>query len=36
MSLPFDHRLCDGGTAAGFLRHVVDSLTSPRQLGGCP
>jgi pyruvate/2-oxoglutarate dehydrogenase complex dihydrolipoamide acyltransferase (E2) component len=36
MSLTFDHRVCDGGTAAGFLRHVVDRLTSPGQLGGCP
>ena len=36
MSLTFDHRVCDGGTAAGFLRHVVDRLTSPGQPGGCP
>ncbi|MEV6943128.1 2-oxo acid dehydrogenase subunit E2 [Streptomyces sp. NPDC051172] len=26
VSLTFDHRVCDGGTAAGFLRHVVDRL----------
>ncbi|MCD9875947.1 2-oxo acid dehydrogenase subunit E2 [Streptomyces sp. NR30] len=26
VSLTFDHRVCDGGTAAGFLRHVVDGL----------
>jgi pyruvate/2-oxoglutarate dehydrogenase complex dihydrolipoamide acyltransferase (E2) component len=29
LSLTFDHRVCDGGTAAGFLRHVMDSITSP-------
>lgn len=29
LSLTFDHRVCDGGTAAGFLRHVVDGITSP-------
>ena len=28
VSLTFDHRVCDGGTAAGFLRHVVDGLGS--------
>jgi pyruvate/2-oxoglutarate/acetoin dehydrogenase E1 component/pyruvate/2-oxoglutarate dehydrogenase complex dihydrolipoamide acyltransferase (E2) component len=27
LSLTFDHRVCDGGTAAGFLRHVTDRLT---------
>ncbi|MYT03339.1 transketolase [Streptomyces sp. SID5470] len=27
LSLTFDHRVCDGGTAAGFLRHVVDGIT---------
>ncbi|KPI18988.1 Pyruvate dehydrogenase (acetyl-transferring), Dihydrolipoyllysine-residue acetyltransferase [Actinobacteria bacterium OK074] len=27
LSLTFDHRVCDGGTAAGFLRHVVDAVT---------
>ncbi|NUR02825.1 MAG: 2-oxo acid dehydrogenase subunit E2 [Streptomyces sp.] len=26
VSLTFDHRVCDGGTAAGFLRHVVDGI----------
>ncbi|KMS75293.1 transketolase [Streptomyces viridochromogenes] len=26
LSLTFDHRVCDGGTAAGFLRHVTDRL----------
>ncbi|WP_338117314.1 2-oxo acid dehydrogenase subunit E2 [Streptomyces viridochromogenes] len=28
VSLTFDHRVCDGATAAGFLRHVVDGLTA--------
>ncbi|WNM36505.1 dihydrolipoamide acetyltransferase family protein [Streptomyces sp. Li-HN-5-11] len=27
LSLTFDHRVCDGGTAAGFLRHVVEQVT---------
>lgn len=27
LSLTFDHRVCDGGTAAGFLRHVIDSFS---------
>ncbi|MEU9166471.1 2-oxo acid dehydrogenase subunit E2 [Streptomyces sp. NPDC048420] len=26
LSLTFDHRVCDGGTAAGFLRHVVSAV----------
>nr|WP_256122667.1 dihydrolipoamide acetyltransferase family protein [Streptomyces sp. LUP47B] len=26
LSLTFDHRVCDGATAAGFLRHVVDAV----------
>nr|WSZ21047.1 2-oxo acid dehydrogenase subunit E2 [Streptomyces canus] len=26
LSLTFDHRVCDGRTAAGFLRHVVDAV----------
>ncbi|WSQ15841.1 2-oxo acid dehydrogenase subunit E2 [Streptomyces sp. NBC_01231] len=29
LSLTFDHRVCDGGTAAGFLRHVVDGIDAP-------
>lgn len=29
LSLTFDHRVCDGGTAAGFLRHVIDGITTP-------
>ncbi|WP_405672994.1 2-oxo acid dehydrogenase subunit E2 [Streptomyces sp. NBC_01530] len=35
VSLTFDHRVCDGGTAAGFLRRVIDGLNSPDPLGGC-
>jgi len=29
LSLAFDHRVCDGGTAAGFLRFVADAIESP-------
>ncbi len=29
LSLVFDHRVCDGGTAAGFLRFVADAVESP-------
>jgi len=29
LSLVFDHRVCDGGTAAGFLRFVADAMESP-------
>jgi 2-oxoisovalerate dehydrogenase E2 component (dihydrolipoyl transacylase) len=29
LSLVFDHRVCDGGTAAGFLRQVADAIESP-------
>jgi 2-oxoisovalerate dehydrogenase E2 component (dihydrolipoyl transacylase) len=29
LSLVFDHRVCDGGTAAGFLRFVADAIESP-------
>ncbi|GAA1599319.1 dihydrolipoamide acetyltransferase family protein [Leucobacter chromiireducens] len=29
LSLVFDHRVCDGGYAAGFLRAVVDMLEHP-------
>lgn len=29
LSLVFDHRMCDGGYAAGFLRAVVDMLEHP-------
>ncbi|MEU6352682.1 dihydrolipoamide acetyltransferase family protein [Streptomyces sp. NPDC047072] len=33
LSLTFDHRVCDGGSAAGFLRHVIDEITSGRRGG---
>ncbi len=29
VSLVFDHRVCDGGYAAGFLRSVVDAIEHP-------
>lgn len=29
LSLVFDHRVCDAGTASGFLRFVADALESP-------
>ena len=29
MSFVFDHRICDGGTAAGFLRSVADAIENP-------
>ncbi|WP_308466304.1 dihydrolipoamide acetyltransferase family protein [Rathayibacter soli] len=29
LSLVFDHRVCDGGTAAGFLRMIADSIEHP-------
>ncbi|GAB3586863.1 dihydrolipoamide acetyltransferase family protein [Amycolatopsis endophytica] len=29
LSLVFDHRVCDGGTAAGFLRFVADAVENP-------
>jgi pyruvate dehydrogenase E2 component (dihydrolipoamide acetyltransferase) len=29
MSFVFDHRVCDGGTAAGFMRAVADAIESP-------
>jgi pyruvate/2-oxoglutarate dehydrogenase complex dihydrolipoamide acyltransferase (E2) component len=33
VSLTFDHRVCDGGAAAGFLRRVIDGLNSVGPLG---
>ena len=34
LTLAFDHRACDGGTAGGFLRFVADCVESPaRALG---
>jgi 2-oxoisovalerate dehydrogenase E2 component (dihydrolipoyl transacylase) len=29
LTLTFDHRVCDGGTAGGFLRYVADRVESP-------
>jgi 2-oxoisovalerate dehydrogenase E2 component (dihydrolipoyl transacylase) len=29
LTLTFDHRVCDGGTAAGFLRFVADAFENP-------
>jgi pyruvate dehydrogenase E2 component (dihydrolipoamide acetyltransferase) len=29
LTLAFDHRACDGGTAGGFLRYVADLIESP-------
>lgn len=29
LSLVFDHRVCDGGTAGGFLRFLTDAVESP-------
>jgi pyruvate dehydrogenase E2 component (dihydrolipoamide acetyltransferase) len=29
LTLSFDHRVCDGGTAGGFLRFVADCVESP-------
>ena len=29
LSFAFDHRVCDGGTAAGFLRTVADAMENP-------
>ncbi|GHH38716.1 dihydrolipoamide acetyltransferase family protein [Streptomyces candidus] len=32
LSLTFDHRVCDGGTAGGFLRYVADCVEHPELL----
>ncbi|WP_344273645.1 dihydrolipoamide acetyltransferase family protein, partial [Actinomadura napierensis] len=32
LSLTFDHRVCDGGTAGGFLRYVADCVEDPAVL----
>ena len=29
ISLAFDHRVCDGGYAAGFIRNLVDTIEHP-------
>jgi pyruvate dehydrogenase E2 component (dihydrolipoamide acetyltransferase) len=34
LTLAFDHRVCDGGTAGGFLRYLADCIEAPvRALG---
>ena len=32
LTLTFDHRVCDGGTAGGFLRFVADLIENPARL----
>lgn len=32
LSLTFDHRVCDGGAAGGFLRYVADCVENPATL----
>lgn len=32
LTLTFDHRVCDGGTAGGFLRYVADAIEAPGSL----
>lgn len=32
LTLTFDHRVCDGGTAAGFLRFIADAIENPTAL----
>jgi pyruvate dehydrogenase E2 component (dihydrolipoamide acetyltransferase) len=34
LTLAFDHRVCDGGTAGGFLRYVADCVESPIRVLG--
>jgi pyruvate dehydrogenase E2 component (dihydrolipoamide acetyltransferase) len=34
LTLAFDHRVCDGGTAGGYLRYVADCIESPVQALG--
>ncbi len=29
LTLAFDHRVCDGGTAGGYLRYIADCVESP-------
>ncbi|WP_413098310.1 dihydrolipoamide acetyltransferase family protein [Streptomyces sp. Inha503] len=36
LSLTFDHRVCDGGTAGGFLRYVADCVKRPANLPAEP
>ena len=32
LTLTVDHRVCDGGIAAGFLRFVADAIENPNSL----
>lgn len=32
LTLTFDHRVCDGGRAAGFLRFVANAIENPSSL----
>ncbi|MFB8368082.1 dihydrolipoamide acetyltransferase family protein [Pseudarthrobacter sp. NPDC055928] len=32
LTLTFDHRVCDGGTAGGFLRFVADAIENPASM----
>lgn len=32
LTLTFDHRVCDGGAAGGFLRYVADAMENPGSL----
>jgi 2-oxoisovalerate dehydrogenase E2 component (dihydrolipoyl transacylase) len=34
LTLVFDHRVCDGTVAAGFLRYVADCVEQPARLIG--
>jgi len=34
LSLTFDHRVCDGGVAGGFIRYLADCVESPAVLLG--
>ncbi|MFD0490314.1 2-oxo acid dehydrogenase subunit E2 [Saccharopolyspora spinosporotrichia] len=36
LTLTFDHRVCDGETASGFLRHVADRVEQPLKLISFP
>jgi pyruvate dehydrogenase E2 component (dihydrolipoamide acetyltransferase) len=32
LTLAFDHRVCDGQTAGGFLRFIADCVESPARI----
>ncbi len=32
LTLAFDHRVCDGGTAGGFLRYIADAVENPARV----